>query len=138
MSGPGRDKIGDYEMLEALGQGSRGRVFKARCTAAGNPRVAKDQIVSIKVLHSPGQDARDAERFSKQAEVLCGLSHPNIIKYLDVFVWRPGEWDEVRCLVTELLEGETLEDRLKKFPAGLEWTEVKSIFQQAAAALPRR
>ncbi|MFH0907380.1 MAG: protein kinase [bacterium] len=135
MSGPGRDKIGDYEMLESLGQGSRGRVFKARCTASGNPRVAKDQIVSIKVLHSPGQDARDAERFSKQAEVLCGLTHPNIIKYLDVFVWRPGEWDEVRCLVTELLEGETLEARIKKCPAGLEWTDVKSIFQQAAAAL---
>ncbi len=135
MNGPARDKIGDYEILEAIGQGSRGRVFKAKCVATNNPRIAKDQVVSLKVLHLPGQDARDADRFKEQAEVLCHLAHPNIIKYLDVFVWRPGEWDEVRCLVTELLEGETLDDRIKKCPQGLEWAEVKVYFQQATAAL---
>ena len=135
MSDEGRGKIGDYEILEPLGQGSRGRVFRARCLAANNPRVARDQVVALKVLHLPGRDARDAERFQAQAEALCVLEHPGIVRVLDVFVWRPGEWDEVRCLVSELHDGETLEDRLKKKTAGLDWPDVREIFGQALAAL---
>lgn len=135
MNGSGRDRIGDYEILGPVGQGSRGRVFKARCAVANNAAVPQDTIVALKVLHVPGQDARDAERFRERASVLCGLQHEHIVRTLEVFVWRPGEWDEVRCLVTEFLEGETLEARLAKRPAGLDWPDVQAIFAQVMAGL---
>ena len=135
MNAPRRDCIGDYEILEPVGQGSRGRVFKARCTATNNPRVPADTIVALKVLHAPGQDARDAERFRERAAGLCALQHPNIARTLDVFVWRPGEWDEVRCIVTEFLEGETLESRLARKSAGLDWADLQRFFAQAIAGL---
>ena len=63
VNGPARDKIGDYEILESIGQGSRGRVFKARCVATNNPRVAKDR--------KDPEYRREQER--KQAEVIAAV-----------------------------------------------------------------
>lgn len=135
MGDPAKDRIGEYEILAPLGQGSRGRVFKARCVAANHPRVTQGREVALKVLHLPGLDARDAELFRERAEILCELDHPNIVRTLDVFVWRPGEWDEVRCVVSEYVEGETLEARLRQKPNGLDWPEAQALFRQVLAGL---
>jgi serine/threonine protein kinase len=118
-----------------MGHGSRGRVFKARYVGAGHPGLTQGQIVALKVFHTPAGDAKGAEKFRSQAQVLRELTHPNIITFVDAFVWRPGEWDEVKCIATEFLEGETLEDRLRRYPNGMDWPEAAGIFSKVIGAL---
>ena len=87
------DTLGDFQILEALGHGGMGEVYRARDT-----RLKRE--VALKVL--PGSFARDPERmarFQREAEVLASLNHPNIAQIYGV---------EGRALVMELVEGATL------------------------------
>ena len=95
-------RLGPYEVLSAIGAGGMGEVYKARDTRLR-------RVVAIKVL--PPEFALDAERlkrFEREAEATAALSHPNILAVYDV-----GTWEGVPCLVEELLEGESLRDRLR-------------------------
>jgi Tol biopolymer transport system component len=97
------DRLGPYEIVSPLGQGGMGEVFRAR-----DPRLGRD--VAIKIL--PPRFAADASavaRFEQEARAVAALSHPNIVGIHDV-----GRADTVAFVVTELLEGETLRDRLAK------------------------
>jgi TolB-like protein/Flp pilus assembly protein TadD len=94
-------RLGPYEILGPLGAGGMGEVYRARDTRLGRE-------VAIKVL--PGDFARDQariERFEREARLVASLSHPNILALHDF-----GEADGVLYAVTELLEGETLRQRL--------------------------
>ena len=135
MNGSAKERIGDYELIELIGDGAQGKVFKARCIAEKNPRVALDEIVAMKVLRFAGDDEKAVTRFQSQAEILQTLSHLNIVRYRDSFIWHQGEWDEAKCLVMEFLEGDTLTDRLKKTSGGMPWPEAKNIFEQCLAGL---
>ena len=135
MNGSAKERIGDYELIELIGDGAQGKVFKARCVAEKNPRVSRDEIVAMKVLRFTGDDEKAVSRFQSQAEILQTLSHLNIVRYRDSFIWHQGEWDEAKCLVMEFLEGDTLTDRLKKTAGGMAWPEVKNIFEQCLAGL---
>ena len=135
MSEAGKDRIGDYELLKMIGDGAQGKVFRARCVSDSAEHVSNGQIVALKLLPAGGQGEQSDERFRSKAETLLAIVHPNIVRYLDAFVWHPGEWDEARCLIIELLEGETLEDRLKHARGGLLWPDVKSIFEQCLEGL---
>ena len=110
-------RLGPYEVQSALGAGGMGEVYKARDT-----RLQRD--VAIKVL--PGVSATDPERlarFEREAQAVAALSHPNILAIHDFGVVslasraRP-EPDRIVYAVTELLEGETLRERIKP-PAGV-------------------
>src|SRR5512142_2568692 len=95
------DKLGPYEVLAPLGAGGMGEVFRARDTRLGRE-------VAIKVL--PERLAKDADaraRFEREARAVAALSHPNIVALLDV-----GESEETFFAVMELLDGETLRERL--------------------------
>ena len=121
--------------MDLVGDGAQGKIFRARCIADDNPNVDRGEIVALKVLHgSPGDDQAD-DRFKHKADILHSISHPAIVAYRDYFVWHDGEWDEARCLVTEFLEGETLDDRIKNSPGGIPWPEVESIFEQCLSGL---
>jgi serine/threonine protein kinase len=94
-------RLGPYEVLDAIGAGGMGEVYKARDTRL-------DRAVAIKVL--PADFAADAERltrFEREAKATAALSHPNILAIHDT-----GTQDGVPYLVEELLEGESLKDRL--------------------------
>ena len=94
-------RLGPYEIVGPLGAGGMGEVFRARDT-----RLGRD--VAIKVL--PGEFAADPERlrrFEQEARAVAALSHPSILALFDV-----GTHEGVPYLVTELLEGESLRDRL--------------------------
>jgi len=94
-------RLGPYEILAPLGAGGMGEVYKARDT-----RLTRE--VAIKVLPShraPTPEAR--ERFEREARTISRLSHPHICILHDV-----GREGDVEYLVMELLEGETLADRL--------------------------
>lgn len=127
--------IGDYELLELMGTGAQGRVFKARCISSENPKVEKGGLVALKILNRASADPKEEVRFKRQADILEKLNDPGICKYIDYFVWAEGEFDETKCLVMEFLDGEALSDRLKKYRKGLPWEQVESIFTSCLEAL---
>jgi eukaryotic-like serine/threonine-protein kinase len=94
-------KLGPYEILAPLGAGGMGEVYRAR-----DSRLERD--VAVKVL--PASFASDAERlrrFEQEARAVAALNHPNILAVYDI-----GTHGDAPYLVSELLEGETLRDRL--------------------------
>jgi WD40 repeat protein len=95
-------RIGPYEVVSALGAGGMGEVYRAR-----DPRLARE--VAIKVL--PGSFSGDADRlrrFEQEARAAAALNHPNILAIHDI-----GTWGRSPYIVSELLEGQTLRDRLR-------------------------
>ncbi len=98
-------RLGPYEVVALLGAGGMGEVFKARDTRL-------DRTVAIKVL--PEKFANDAQlklRFEREARTISQLNHPNICTLHDV-----GSDNGVEYLVMELLDGESLADRLARGP----------------------
>ncbi|MGE5235072.1 MAG: protein kinase domain-containing protein, partial [Acidobacteriota bacterium] len=98
-----RTHVGPYEIVAVLGSGGMGEVYRARDTRLGRE-------VAIKVL--PGEFAADRERlvrFEREARATAALSHPNILDVHDV-----GTHDGLPYLVEELLEGESLKERLER------------------------
>jgi len=97
--------IDHYEILAAIGSGGMGEVYRARDTRL-------NREVAIKVL--PGLFSTDAERlrrFEQEARAAAALNHPNIL-----VVYQLGIHEGAPFLVSELLEGETLRERLKRGP----------------------
>ncbi|MDO8632398.1 MAG: protein kinase, partial [Phycisphaerales bacterium] len=95
-------KLGPYEIVSPLGAGGMGEVYRAR-----DARL--DREVAIKVL--PEAFARDAERvarFQREAKLLASLNHPHIAA-----IYGFEEANAIRFLVLELVEGETLAERLQ-------------------------
>ena len=94
-------KLGPYEIQSPLGAGGMGEVYRAR-----DPRLGRD--VAIKVLPaSLSADPGRLQRFEQEARSASALNHPNILVVYDV-----GTHNGAPYLVTELLEGETLRERL--------------------------
>src|SRR5690349_12732654 len=107
-------RLGPYEIVQPIGSGGMGDVYRARDT-----RLERD--VAIKVL--PERFVRDAEarmRFDREAKAVAALTHPNILSIHDY-----GSTDTIAYSVTELLEGQTLRRRLNEGP--LSWRKVVEI-----------
>lgn len=99
----GGTKLGPYEVLSPLGAGGMGEVYRA-CDS----RLGRD--VAIKVLPQHLSSNPDLKaRFEREAKTISGLSHPHICHLYDI-----GSQDGTHYLVMELLEGETLAQRLEK------------------------
>ena len=107
-------QLGSYVILTPLGSGGMGEVYKARDSRL-------NRLVAIKVLApSMQQDASAMARFEREARILAGLSHPNIVAIHDI-----GSEGSSPFVVTELLEGETLRDRLSRGP--IAWRKVAEL-----------
>ena len=116
------ETIGPYRVLEKLGEGGMGEVYRAR-----DSRLRRD--VAIKAL--PGAVARDQDRlrrFEREAQVLASLNHPHIAALYGL-----EEADGERALVMEMVEGPTLADRIGSGPIVLD--EAIRIATQVADAL---
>jgi serine/threonine protein kinase len=95
-------RLGPYEIVAPIGAGGMGEVYKARDTRL-------EREVALKVL--PAAVAIDPERlrrFEQEARATAALNHPNLLAVFDI-----GTDVGVSYLVSELLDGETLRDRLK-------------------------
>jgi len=115
-------QLGPYEILASLGAGGMGEVYRAR-----DHRL--DRTVAIKVLSaSQDTDPERRERFAREARAIARLSHPNICALHDV-----GDYNGTVFLVMELVEGETLADRLETGPIPLD--RALPIAVQVAEAL---
>jgi eukaryotic-like serine/threonine-protein kinase len=115
-------RIGAYEVTSQLGEGGMGVVLRARDT-----KLLRD--VALKVL--PEHFAEDEDRLSRlqrEAQVLASLNHPNIAQ-----IYGLEQVGGAGCIVMELIEGETLAERVKKGPLPLD--EVVEIARQIADAL---
>jgi eukaryotic-like serine/threonine-protein kinase len=117
-------KLGPYEIVAPLGAGGMGEVYRAKDTRLGRE-------VAIKVL--PQHLSANPEvraRFEREAKTVSSLNHPHICTLFDV-----GREGEVDYLVMELVEGETLAQRLRRGP--LPPAEVLKLGAQIADALDR-
>ena len=95
-------RLGPYEVLDSLGAGGMGEVYRARDTRLGRE-------VAVKVLPAKvAQEPRALERFELEARAVAALAHPNILALYDI-----GNEEGLGYAVTELLEGQTLRERLE-------------------------
>jgi serine/threonine protein kinase len=99
------EQLGPYEILGPLGKGGMGEVYRARDT-----RLRRE--VALKLLpDAAAHDADSLHRFDRETRAVATLNHPNILAIHDT-----GSFRAVPYAVTELLEGETLLDRLRGGP----------------------
>jgi non-specific serine/threonine protein kinase len=99
--------LGPYVIAEPLGSGGMGDVYRAR-----DPRLGRD--VAVKVLNA-APDSERLARFEREARATALLAHSNILTIFDI-----GTHEGAPFLVCELLEGETLRERLSTGPLGVE------------------
>ncbi len=98
-------RLGAYEIVSSLGAGGMGEVYRARDTRL-------DRDVALKILPEAFASNPDRRaRFEREAKAVAALSHPNILAIFDV-----GEAGGVVYAATELLEGQTLRERLQSGP----------------------
>src|SRR2546422_287787 len=115
-------QFGSLEVTALIGKGGMGEVYRARDT-----RLKRD--VAIKILPDLfGRDPERVARFQREAEVLASLNHANIAAIYDV-----QEANGSRLLVLELVEGETLADRIARGPVPVD--EALAIASQIADGL---
>ena len=98
-------RFGPYQVTAQLGEGGMGEVYRAHDT-----RLGRD--VALKVLHADvAQNADRRARFEREARAVAALNHPNIVALFDI-----GEENGVVYFVSELVEGESLRDRIQRGP----------------------
>ncbi len=98
-------QVPGYELLEELGRGGMGVVYKAR-------HLALNRLVALKfILAGNNAPARYTERFQREAEVVARLRHPNIVQIYDI-----GQVEQQTFLVLEYAEGGSLRERLDGQP----------------------
>jgi eukaryotic-like serine/threonine-protein kinase len=114
--------LGPYEILSLIGAGGMGEVYRARDTKLG-----RDVAIKILPRHFTSDPDRLA-RFEREARVLASLNHPHIGA-----IYGLEDADGVRALVLELVDGETLADRIARGPIPL--TDTLTIARQIADAL---
>ncbi len=115
-------KIGPYEVIELLGAGGMGEVYKARDTRL-------DRVVALKILLAERtQDEERTRRFIQEAKAASALNHPHIVTIYDI-----GHDDGVDYLAMELVSGKSLDHLIP--PNGLSLSEILRYGVQIADAL---
>jgi protein kinase-like protein len=119
------ERIASYEVIDRLGAGGMGEVYRARDTRLG-------RTVALKVLRS-GADPELLRRLDREARAASALNHPNIVHIYDV--GEAADRAGAHYVVMELVEGETLRRRLR--PGPLPWSEIFDLGAQLADGLAK-
>ena len=115
--------FGDYIVLEKIGSGGMGQVFKAKHKPTG-------KLVAMKVLSAEAiSNRRLIERFKKEAKAIGRLKHPNIVR-----AYEAGKINKIRYLVMEFVDGENMLARVKR-KGPLSVDEVVNCVLQASRGL---
>ncbi|HEX6464864.1 MAG TPA: serine/threonine-protein kinase, partial [Vicinamibacterales bacterium] len=115
-------RLGAYEIVDAIGAGGMGEVYRARDT-----RLGRD--VAMKVVPALFAEDRDRlARFDREARLLASLNHPNIAQ-----IYGLEEADGQRAIVMELVDGETLAERIARAPVAID--DALAIARQICDAL---
>jgi eukaryotic-like serine/threonine-protein kinase len=112
-----------FEVLELIGRGGNGLVYKARQTVL-------NRVVAIKVLHWHLLERQSQDRFRQELRTISTLSHPNILSLYSAGALASGQ----PYMVLEYLHGQTLADAIK---AGLRWPDKRCLpwLKQVLSAL---
>ena len=114
--------LGNYQILDTLGSGGMGEVYKARDTRL-------NRLVAIKVLRNDlAANASHTQRFIQEAKSASALNHQNIVTIYDVF-----QYEGMDCLVMEYIAGKTLHALIPR--EGMRWNEALRIAAQVAEGL---
>ena len=116
------ETIGHYKISESIGTGGMGEVYLATDITAG-----RNAALKLLPLRFTG-DAERLKRFEQEAHAVVALNHPNILTVYEI-----GEDHSIHYIASELIEGETLRQRLTRGPMQL--TEAVDIAIQVASAL---
>jgi len=106
-------KLGPYEILAPLGAGGMGEVYRAR-----DPRLGRDVAIKV-VVAAFAADGERVHRFEQEARAAAALNHPNILAVYDIGQHDPSRGSGQAAapyIVSELLEGDTLRERLSEGP----------------------
>ena len=114
--------LGPYEIIAPLGAGGMGEVYRAH-----DAKLNRDVAIKV-LLPAVANDPDRVARFSREAQVLASLNHPNI-----AHIHGLEDTEGIRALVMELVEGPTLADRIAKGAIPLD--EALPIAKQIAEAL---
>jgi len=115
--------LGEFEIVEFLGRGGMGAVYKAR-------QASLDRLVAIKVLpRAFSRDASFLERFGREARAAAAVNHPNIIEIYSV-----GHERGYQYIAMEFIDGESLADILKR-EGQLPADRALALMKQVAAAV---
>ncbi|BCM92916.1 serine/threonine-protein kinase PknB [Abditibacteriota bacterium] len=123
---PPVSRVGEYHVLDFVGAGGMGEVFRAVHSRSG--RVAAVKFLNLGAEMSPDARARWRNRFIHEARVQESLRHPNLAAFY--------EWHEIGqtpCIVMELVDGYTLTDRLQQ--GAMPWADALSVFRQIVEAV---
>jgi serine/threonine protein kinase len=116
--------FGKYRLVDLIGRGGMGGVLRGR-------HATLDRDVAVKLLQPGLGDAAFRERFLREARLLAGLHHPNIVEVHDFDV-SPGD---VPYYVMQYLEGDSLSRLVGDAPRGLPWPRCMQILRGIVAAL---
>ena len=115
--------FGDYEIIETVGQGGMGVVYRAKDTSLG-------RIVALKVLKNDLRAHKSlVARFQREAEAYATLNHPNI-----VHIYSVGAVGQIPYIAMEFIEGGTLSVTMKR-ERRIPWERALKIAEQIAEAL---
>ncbi len=117
---PTPTRIGHFVVVESLGQGGMGKVYRAY-----DPKLERE--VAVKVVR-PGARAQHAQRMLREAQALARLTHPNVVGVYEV-----NEYDGYPFIAMELVEGRTLESWQKQ--RRREWAECVDVYLEAGRGL---
>src|SRR3954453_14131595 len=105
--------ISHYEVLDELGHGAMGAVYRAR-------DIRLNRVLALKVLRSEVSNPTRERRFIQEAQTASSLNNPSIVTIYEIF-----HIDEAPCIAMEYVDGETLEQHLESGPLelrkGLRW-----------------
>ncbi len=114
--------IGGCKVLEMLGKGSMGAVYKAR-------HLGLNRLIALKVMPAPSRDPQTVQRLLSEARAIAKLEHPNIVQVYDV-----GFHQHLFFIVMQLLVGQTLKARMEEMGA-LPEDELLSVIRDIARGL---
>ena len=132
-----KDKnIGGFKVLQEIqaGSGSQGTVYKAECVEEIHKVAPIGTVVAMKVMAVQDENREQWRKLEKRTKELAKLVHPNVVRYYGCFA-EQGMFNDVHVVVQEFLQGETLKERLQRFPSGLDADEALKIVDAALAGL---
>ena len=115
------NQIGGYEIIDLVGEGGQGAVYRAQDPSSG-------QTVAIKILSHSSSDGEFLDRFQREASIMATIRHPNVVEVYD-----HGEEDGKHYIVTEFVS-DNLEETLKRRKT-LPLARAASVATQIASAL---
>ena len=118
------DRFGDYRLLETIGQGGMGVVYRAR-------QISLNRIVALKMIRAGRFSTEgEIERFAREAEAAAGLTHPGIVPVFEI-----GEQEGHHYFTMALVDGLSLADHLKDAGGPLEPKPATELIRAVANAV---